>query len=181
MTVYMVRAGSYGPVKIGVTEKDVSDRLKGLQRGHYETLNLLRTIEGGVYTEEWLHDYFAPLQVQYEWFIWSPEMLTIEVPDVEGLRFTGHPSSLPFPANVHASMRIKKLSRGDLVHHTRADINAVGTWLRGSPVPLRFAESLSAQLEIPVSNLHTTKFSTIQDKTSRYEHVKMALAEVVAA
>ncbi len=45
MSVYFIRAGDNGPVKIGTAE-DVAGRLRELQCGNHEDLRLLRVVEG---------------------------------------------------------------------------------------------------------------------------------------
>lgn len=81
MPVYIAQVGENGPVKIGISW-NVAWRLRDLQyRTARERLHLLRVIEGGRWTERWLHWRFAALMVRRrEWFAFHPDMLTVEVP-----------------------------------------------------------------------------------------------------
>lgn len=79
MTVYFIRAGADGLLKIGHTV-NVASRLKQLQAGCPAPLVLLRQIGGGQPTEAWLHVRFAQQRRHGEWFAFVNEMLTIEPP-----------------------------------------------------------------------------------------------------
>ena len=79
MTIYMIRAGGDGPVKIGWTT-NVERRLADLQTAHYEPLSIIRTIAGGQLMERWLHKYFAASKIRSEWFNFDPAMLIVEPP-----------------------------------------------------------------------------------------------------
>lgn len=76
MPVYFVRAGE-GPVKIGIAI-DPEARLRELQTGHYESLSLLRVVDGDWAVEAWLHARFAAARIRGEWFRYSSEMLIVE-------------------------------------------------------------------------------------------------------
>ena len=79
MAVYFIRAGEDGPVKIGHAT-DVLARLADLQVAHHAELKLAREIPGGLAEEAWLHRRFCSLRIRGEWFRFSDEMLTIELP-----------------------------------------------------------------------------------------------------
>jgi hypothetical protein len=66
--------------KIGWTDGDAEERLRDLQCGSWETLRIVRLIEGTPATERWLHRHFAAQHVVREWFTFCPEMLTVEPP-----------------------------------------------------------------------------------------------------
>lgn len=74
MTIYFIRAGEDGPVKIGTTE-DLAARMRDLQVGNHEELRLVRTIEGGAGHEQFLHRRFGHLRIRGEWFRWHDDML----------------------------------------------------------------------------------------------------------
>lgn len=74
MTVYLIRAGLTGPVKIGHAN-DVQRRLLNLQVAHYERLHLIRQWEGGAAEEAVLQLRFADLCIRGEWYAFSELML----------------------------------------------------------------------------------------------------------
>lgn len=73
-TVYFVRQGSAGPIKIGISE-DAEKRVKELQVGNHEILNILATAPGNQITESFLHAVFAQDWIRGEWFSSSPKLL----------------------------------------------------------------------------------------------------------
>lgn len=79
MTVYFIRAGERGPVKIGYAE-NARIRLRVLQRANPEPLLLIREIPGERKHEAWLHSHFAMLRIRGEWFRFCERMMDIEVP-----------------------------------------------------------------------------------------------------
>lgn len=79
MAIYFIRAGEYGPVKIGVAD-DVRNRLRELQCANHEKLALIRNFAGDQPVERWLHRHFAAQRVRGEWFWFSDDMLTIDPP-----------------------------------------------------------------------------------------------------
>lgn len=79
MTVYLVRAGENGPVKIGRTA-NVPARMQQLQVGHPEPLALIRTVDGGAGVETWFHRKFSADHIRGEWFRFSPDMTTVLPP-----------------------------------------------------------------------------------------------------
>lgn len=81
MTVYIIRAGEGGPVKIGWTAGDVAERVAAIQAGNHETLNILRVMEGDRFTESALHREFAHLRIAREWFLFDPQMLSAQPPE----------------------------------------------------------------------------------------------------
>lgn len=77
MPVYFMRAGLSGPVKIGRAD-DVPARMYALQTGHYETLNVVRTVEGSAAEETSFHRQFKHRHIRGEWFHWDENMLLAE-------------------------------------------------------------------------------------------------------
>lgn len=85
MSIYLIRCGESGPVKIGKAD-DIPARMRELQAGNPEILVLLREFVGGRQTEAWLHRHFRRLRVRAEWHAFDPEMLVVVPPEeVAGL------------------------------------------------------------------------------------------------
>lgn len=74
MAVYFIRAGTDGPVKIGLAT-DPLRRLGALQTAHSELLRLIRVLDGGATVEKALHARFAALRMSGEWFGFASEMI----------------------------------------------------------------------------------------------------------
>jgi hypothetical protein len=70
--VYFIGAAS-GPIKIGIAVRPL-DRLRGLQTGHHEPLELLATCEGGETQERAYHKLFSGRRLKGEWFERCPEI-----------------------------------------------------------------------------------------------------------
>ncbi|MEN9924059.1 MAG: hypothetical protein RL268_185 [Pseudomonadota bacterium] len=69
-SVYFVRSGKHGPIKIGFANT-VRSRLHALRTAHHEELILLATMAGGAVQEQRMHEKFAHLRLRGEWF--SPD------------------------------------------------------------------------------------------------------------
>jgi len=81
MSIYFYHLPKQNLVKIGCSS-NVNKRLNQLSTGCTEQGVLLRVIEGfGFKAEKWLHEHFKALKVKGEWFNYSEEMLSIEIPD----------------------------------------------------------------------------------------------------
>lgn len=119
MTVYMIRCGENGPVKIGHSSDPVF-RLGQLQISHWETLHILRLFEGGLSEELALHERFADQYIRGEWHHFSRAMLG----DV-GLKETYilEPTLPPAPASI-------TLERTSTATEIGANIRAL-RWSRG--------------------------------------------------
>lgn len=74
MPVYLIRAGENGPVKIGYSADPVG-RLAELQISHYETLRIIRLLDGGEVEEAGLHLRFSDLHLRGEWHSFSRLMM----------------------------------------------------------------------------------------------------------
>jgi len=119
MSVYFIRAGRGGPVKIGHA-KEPRSRLIELQVAHYEALQLYRMFEGGRPEEQAVQRRFLHLRIRGDWFRFSTELLgdvglkEIEVPPtrrmLRGVAHNGYPrpegrqkrQPRPVPAEVSA-------------------------------------------------------------------------------
>jgi hypothetical protein len=88
MTVYFIRAGEGGPVKIGVAG-DVASRLAEFQTAHFQTLHIIREMDGDTLAEREMHRRFKHRHIRGEWFEFDPEMLTV-VPDYSRAPSVGH-------------------------------------------------------------------------------------------
>lgn len=78
MSVYFIE-DEHCRVKIGWAVNPTK-RLSGLQAANADLLRIIRVVEGGELTEWVLKRHFKKLRVRGEWFRYSPEMLSIEVP-----------------------------------------------------------------------------------------------------
>lgn len=80
MTIYFIRKGDTGPIKIGYTAvADASKRMRQLQTGQEERLRLLGTIDGTMEDEKSIHYELRSYNLGGEWFKPISElMLTIE-------------------------------------------------------------------------------------------------------
>ena len=67
MSVYFLRAGKTGPIKIGYT-KGFAPALPQMQRGNHEPLVILSVIDGDMSKEKEFHRRFAAWRLRGEWF-----------------------------------------------------------------------------------------------------------------
>lgn len=79
MTVYFISNGR-GQVKIGHTD-DPAARLAQLQVASVQPLTIVRLADGGAAAERWLHRRFSLQRVRGEWFDFTADMLSVQVPD----------------------------------------------------------------------------------------------------
>lgn len=76
MTVYFVRCGEDGPVKIGFS-KNPPSRIRDLQLSNPHNLFLIHLIENASKKDEQdIHKKFRHLRIRGEWFYFDEEMLT---------------------------------------------------------------------------------------------------------
>ena len=69
MTIYFIEMEGSEAIKIGRTDaNDVTQRMRQLQTGQPAKLRLIGTIEGGAEVERNLHEQFADLRINGEWF-----------------------------------------------------------------------------------------------------------------
>lgn len=108
MPVYLIRAGTTGPVKIGYAS-NTRFRLKELQVAHFEILRLIREWEGGAPQEAALHLRFADLHIRGEWYSFSRLMLR----DV-GLVEIKQPSQVRYEAKVEKPETKRRMSAEEL-------------------------------------------------------------------
>lgn len=78
-TVYFIGHGKVGPVKIGFTaDRDPMPRLRQLQTGAPEDLNVLGTIEAYASIERKIQTFLAPHNVRGEWFEREAALLVLQ-------------------------------------------------------------------------------------------------------
>lgn len=91
--VYVVQAGSDGPLKIGKsTTRAFPSRLSSLQTGCASSLRVRRTYMGGRALERELHRRFASARLNGEWFANTGEVRELYWPEPvfpEEVRFRG--------------------------------------------------------------------------------------------
>ena len=80
--IYIIRAGLCGLVKIG-TAIDPQGRLKALQTGHYESLHIIRLLEGNHERESFFHRQFRGWHIRHEWYHFDDSMMTYEPPEIQ--------------------------------------------------------------------------------------------------
>ena len=85
MTVYLIRAGRRGPVKIGHTEGETAQgRRAEMQTGNPEKLYILRQLVGDRQLEKRLHEIYRERRIRGEWYRYCPCMFTRDfgAPDI---------------------------------------------------------------------------------------------------
>lgn len=75
MTIYYIRKGAEGPIKIGFTAGQVERRMAQLQTGHHEPLILLGTSPGTIEDEKSIHRELKDFHIHGEWFRPEPALL----------------------------------------------------------------------------------------------------------
>jgi hypothetical protein len=90
--VYFMQSAG-GSVKIGTT-KNLPRRLSDLQRASGNSITVIRQCPGSRPTERWFHERFAEQRGIGEWFVFHPDMLTVDPPQEADLRPTGPPGAV---------------------------------------------------------------------------------------
>jgi hypothetical protein len=115
--VYFIREKGTGCIKIGKTT-DVRGRIKGLQTGSPQGLQLLAVVPGYTEVEERLHRRFAADRVSGEWFRPSSELLAF----IDGVVAAGHAADLVVAAAEVAGLKAQLAEmREELSWHQRAE------------------------------------------------------------
>jgi hypothetical protein len=78
--IYFIRAGRKRLVKIGYSKGHPSIRLKTLQTGSIEPLELIGMLDGDPRDEAEWHRRFRHLRVTGEWFRWTSELSSAAKP-----------------------------------------------------------------------------------------------------
>jgi plasmid maintenance system killer protein len=74
-TIYFIKSDETKEIKIGYTSGEVEKRLKTLQTGHPHKLQVLATMPGSRDEEKTLHEKFASIRLNGEWFKPHPDLL----------------------------------------------------------------------------------------------------------
>lgn len=178
MPVYLIQAGTVGPVKIGKAD-DPTSRLADLQTAHYETLRLLRVWDGGLIEEAGLHSRFSDLHIRGEWFAFSRAMLAdvglteIGVPvPVVMLVPEGADTIAPADLAGHIIRCFGGATKIALVLDTRQ--NAVCLW-RHSGIPWKFWHRLK-DLSAEVPGLEGLSFAQLEAAAAHYRAARQVSA-----
>lgn len=100
MNIYFYYLPENNLVKIGCST-NIEQRIKNLSTGCIEVGQIIRVISGyGFQAEKWLHKYFKDLRVKGEWFKYTEEMLTVNIPD-EASDMYHHFLKFPLSSGVH--------------------------------------------------------------------------------
>lgn len=135
MSVYFIRAGDSGPVKIGFAAEP-QRRLRYLQTTSHARLQILRVVEGDRAVEKYFHQKFSERRLMGEWFRFSDEMLT-EPPIFIPRNIAESIKRLGGPAVVAAGIAVE----GE--HPTPA---AVTMWGQRNEIPWKWRETFSAMV-----------------------------------
>lgn len=100
MAIYFVQEGDGGAIKIGFTGGDPWARMASLQTGNSKKLAMLAVAPGGQQEERALHQRFADLRLEGEWF--APDQRLIGF--IDGVRWA-HPQGED-QTGVHESTEI---------------------------------------------------------------------------
>ena len=153
MSVYLIRAGVNGPVKIGHA-RNPEKRIAGFQTAHYERLTLLRTWPGGQPEEAALHRAFSDFRITGEWFHFCEAMLTADPATLVPAFNTQAASSDVANADPDALMMRRLLKHVGGLKRLGAivgrDHSTVIKWKR---VPLHHVAAIVAATKIPREEL----------------------------
>lgn len=104
--IYFIRVHNF--CKIGITA-NLSSRMTAIQCGCPYKIELIRIINDCMlWQESWLHEKFSSLHVHLEWYQFTDEMLTIQLPAAMAIRprsrsRLGHRKS---NLNIHPEVRV---------------------------------------------------------------------------
>ena len=133
MSVYFIRAGSEGPVKIGVAE-DVQKRVAIIQTHCPVPLEILRTVTGGRLTERWFHQLFTQQHSHGEWFHFVPEMLTAKPPVEKEIPLEGLVAAISAALKDRVTGKSGDFIKG-IADRIGMDRGAVENWFYGNNLP----------------------------------------------
>lgn len=135
MAVYFVQAGEGGPIKIGFTGGNVSERIADIQTGCPFPLIALGTIDGGEAEERELHLRFRDKRLSGEWFTPCDELLTL----------TASAAPLPRKATTKAAQFIESLGGNRAVAAIcSVGVTAVSNWRSRGAIPPRLYLKIKA-------------------------------------
>lgn len=84
MTIYFIRAGDSGNIKIGYTSGSAQNRMRQLQTGNIFDLELLGTIPGEMRDEKSMHEVLSDYSLRGEWFRPDPEFIELVNKMIDG-------------------------------------------------------------------------------------------------
>lgn len=84
MTIYFIRAGDSGNIKIGYTAGSAERRMKQLQTGNIFDLELLGTIPGEMQDEKSMHQELKEYALRGEWFRSATELMAVILEMIDG-------------------------------------------------------------------------------------------------
>lgn len=151
MPVYIIRSGEDGLVKIGhgvVVER----RRRAIEMLTGVPMRLLRTIDGEKRLEMAYHAHFANLRQLGEWFVFSPEMLTVVLdPLPKKLKPPPGPEVVPTPGSLRDLIE-KSRKRQDLIAiELGVSAGALSRWLNGHHrLPAVQVRGIARALGVPI-------------------------------
>jgi hypothetical protein len=107
--VYFLQCGGDGPIKIGITARDIEYRLNDIQSNTPFEIKCLATISGSLKHERWLHHKFRNFRLRGEWFNAADQILEL-VENINSARFKW-PSRIPR----HGAMKHSRPSSNPLI------------------------------------------------------------------
>ena len=141
MPVYFIRAGEDGPIKIGYAANP-RKRLHTVQTAHWQTVRLVRLIDGGRDVERELHSRYQHLHIRGEWFLFDASMLNVgaEIP---------HPAVPGRDESVHKALT-KMGGATALGRAIGVSRQAIGHW---RSIPIWHVRKVAEVTGIPLSEL----------------------------
>jgi len=131
MTIYFIRAGKDGPIKIGYTSNNPTLRMSDIQVGCPYRLDIMGCIEGSLQDERYLHLKLSAHNTTGEWF--EPHADVISVVKEAIATGIAVPFSAPGrPRHANAANEIIDILGGNSVvaDLTESKPNAVSNWRR---------------------------------------------------
>lgn len=145
--IYFIQKGESGSIKIGYTRSDerssIDSRLRTLQVGSDEPLNLLAAVPGGPALERKLHSAFASGRLTGEWFRPSRELLRVIYVYQEHPEFDPFDLKVKLPQAGNRSVR----KRANKLALERGIANGSITVTHVSPAPAKRKRRLKSGLD----------------------------------
>jgi len=110
--VYFIQVGTDGPIKIGFSKSDPSHRVHQLQCGCPWPLRLVGFVPGTKFNERCLHERFAQLRMEREWF--RPE---IDLGEFLSVGFTWPAPESPVDRAILLAGSVSGLAKAIGSHH----------------------------------------------------------------
>jgi len=133
MSVYFIQAGKNGPIKIGKADS-VRRRLASLQSSHYEILELLGAVAGGLEVEAEFHKQLVASRLRGEWFSPTAEVLACVAQSLkDGAIELDDDECVADDANARIELvmvRFTSAEREDCEQEARKSGLSLSTWIR---------------------------------------------------